>query len=373
MDAVLDREFVRRSGDAVIVVAGAASRTVRYLAPVAGLGRIRVIFLMAGLAVAEVLRPLEAGIIVFAIVEAEYHVAEPPCMNVVNQRLHIDGIAGVAVNRARVVAGHAVVDVGPRSAVELEAVVTGVTGVVVDDAARIGVCSRGGFRSRHEREDPVRRNRCLAANLDADAMDLVRVEHRACGIVIRGAGEAIGVGAVADIRKRAGRTSLRRGLHVGDSAVLRRDVGLPLARTAARARRELREGEANVASRQAGEPLVQVVRQDQRNLRLRVCGEIDACDRDIDALGGFYRYTVTRGRSRLSRRPRGPGLAICARGAIIAFAAKEEQAEEGERRNSARADNETCHGGHPERLWIAAVPAAAFYSLIVQVPLRNPR
>ncbi len=151
VDAVLDGEIVVVTRHAVIVVAGAACCAVRHFAPVARLRRVLVVFLVAGLAVADVLAPPDVRKIVLAIVETEDHVAVAADVDVVNQRLHIDGIARVAVDRTRVVAGDAVVDVGARAAVEFEAVVAGVTGVVVDDAAlECRLAAR-----RHEVEDAV--------------------------------------------------------------------------------------------------------------------------------------------------------------------------------------------------------------------------
>ena len=164
-------------------------------------------------------------------------------MNVVNQRLHIDGIARVAVDRARVVASHAVVDVRPRAAVKLEPVVAGVTGVVVDYAAferRVATC-------RNEVEDAVGGYRRLATNFDAEPVGLRLVKYRAGRIGVEIVGEGVGVGTVVIVGERSLRTSFGRCLYVWNPAVLSRLVGLPFAGAAAAARRQLGQDEADIA------------------------------------------------------------------------------------------------------------------------------
>jgi hypothetical protein len=145
-------------------------------------------------------------------------------MDIVNQCLHIDRIAGVAVDGIRVVAGHAILDVGPRTAVELEPVVAGVTGIVVDDATRIGIRSRGSPGRRYKGENAVRGDRRLAADLDAEAMNLVFVENGPGRIGVQVVGERIGVRAVTVVDECAIRAALGVGLAVRNSPCVPGDM-----------------------------------------------------------------------------------------------------------------------------------------------------
>ena len=199
-----------------------------------------------------------------------------------------------------------------------------------------------------EIEDAVRRNRRLAADLDAETMCLRLIKYRASRIGVQVVGEGVGVGTVVIVHESSLGTSFSRCLYVGNPAVFGCLVGLPLAGAAAAARRELRQYEADIAGRQSDEALVEVVRQSQGDRRRAATRRYsDAGDRNIDPIGGIDRNAVARRRSRLSRRSLRSGRAICARGAIVAFTASKEKAEEDERCNSARADHETCHFGHP--------------------------
>ena len=152
VNAVFDGEFVVSAGNAVVVVAGAASGAVLHQAPVAGLRRVRVVFLVAGLAVPQVLRPLYIGEVVLSVAVADYFVAVTARVDVVDQRFHIHRVACVTVDRVRIVAGDAVFHVGARTAVEFEAVMAGITGVVIDDAALECRFATGG----HESDNAVR-------------------------------------------------------------------------------------------------------------------------------------------------------------------------------------------------------------------------
>ena len=61
MHAIFNREIVYAvQGTAVIIVTGATGSAIRHQAPVTGLGCVRVVFLMAGLAIPDVLRPDES-------------------------------------------------------------------------------------------------------------------------------------------------------------------------------------------------------------------------------------------------------------------------------------------------------------------------
>ena len=119
----------------IVIVAGAAGGTIRNQAPIACLRRIQVIFLVAGVAVSDVLRPDQVAPVVFSSAVSDDLVVGASGVNIVYQRFHIDRIAGVTVYRTRVMAGYAVINVRPRAPMELEAVVAGVAGVIVDDPA----------------------------------------------------------------------------------------------------------------------------------------------------------------------------------------------------------------------------------------------
>ena len=179
-------------------------------------------------------------------------------------------------------------------------------------------------------------------------MDLVFVERGPGRVVVRGAGENVRVGTVVVVGEIALGSILRARLYVRDVAVLARLVRLPFARTPGRARRELGQHEVYAGIRQPDEPLVQVIRERQGHRRpATTVRYIDCRDRDVDSLGGLNRHAAARRRSRLSRLPRWSRGTGCARGAVVAFTASKEDAEENERCNSARAVQEACHFWSP--------------------------
>ena len=61
MRAIFNRKIMPTIRHAVIIVTGAAGSTVGHQAPVAGLGRVRIVLVVAGLAVPDVLRPDQVG------------------------------------------------------------------------------------------------------------------------------------------------------------------------------------------------------------------------------------------------------------------------------------------------------------------------
>ncbi len=246
-------------------------------------------------------------------------VVRPGGVDVVNQSLHVHRVAGVAVDGRRVMAGDAIFDVGARAAVEIEHVVAGVAGVVVDDEARKRRCAAG----RHEVEDAVAGDRRLVADLDAETMRLVRIEHGGADVGGQRIRKRVLVGAVVVVHQpRCGRGFSRT---LPGRAAGAGDVVLPLAGCAAarRRRRELSEHETRGGGRQPDQPLVQVVGQaegDDRRTAAR--GHGDAVDRDIDGLGAPDRETAAAagrprraGRAAGSRRARG---SLDARRAIVA-------------------------------------------------------
>ena len=236
---VVDAARVPARSKVDVVVAGAAGLDVLHQAPVAGLRRVRVGFFMAGRAVAHVLWEHDVRVVDHSAAVTHDEVAVRQVLaivNLVDHRLHVDRAApglvdGVAVDRVRVVAGHAVVDVGTRAAMEVDDVVAGKAGVIVDDAA----LEQRVAADRHEVVDAVRRDRRLFADLDAEAVSLGLVEHRPCRIVGQRLGERVLVGAVAVVDPGAHRAAFGGCLGVGDAATVARDVGLPFAGVATRA------------------------------------------------------------------------------------------------------------------------------------------
>ncbi len=101
---------------------------------------------MTGFAILDVLRPFDIGEVVDTVTVTDDHVTIPASVNVVDQRLHVDGIHGVAIDRRRVVADYAILDVRARAAMKLEAIMAGIARVVVDYLAFEGRQAAG----RHE-------------------------------------------------------------------------------------------------------------------------------------------------------------------------------------------------------------------------------
>ncbi len=218
-----------------VVVAGTTSDAVLYELPVACVGRVGVGFLVAGFAVSDILREYNVAVVMQPAAEADDRVAVYQLLAVVDlvhHHFHVDRVAGVFVGRKRVVTGDAVGHVGARATVELEAIVAGVAGVVVDDIARKH--ARGGTaKCRDEVIDAVGGDRRLAADLDAEAMRLVGIEGRAGRVGIRTELERVFVGAVAIVDQRTLRAALRGCLRIGNTRARTGHVGLPFARAAA--------------------------------------------------------------------------------------------------------------------------------------------
>jgi hypothetical protein len=147
------------------------------------------------------------------------------------------------------VTGDAVRNVGARATVELQSIVAGETGVVVDDVARQRRLR--GIRRRHKVERSVvrgrDRQRVVAAQLETDAMGERAVVGGAVGrIAVERLGERVGVRSVAVVREYGaiGRGIL--GVRLQCAVVQPRDIGVPRVALSWAARPQLRDCKADV-------------------------------------------------------------------------------------------------------------------------------
>ncbi len=317
-----------------VVVAGAAGCAVRDLAPVAGLRRVRIALVVAGLAVADVLREHDVREIHLAAAVADDEVAVGEAdthVDLVDHLLHVHRAApglvdGVAVDRIRVVAGDAVVDVAPVAAVERQVIVAGVAGVVVDDLALEGRRAADGHEVGRQ---VIGRARVAAIDLEREPVRLGPVVGRTRRIGARARErlrERVLVGAIAVVDERTRGAALVGRLCVGDAAARRRDVGLPFARGARRGRRrQLRQREARLARGQPLDADALLVRQLERHDRRPATARHgNADDFRVDRPGRVDRDrhgTAGPRRSRRSGRTGRAGRALCTRLAVVAFTA----------------------------------------------------
>lgn len=120
---------------------------------------------------------------------------------------------------------------GPRTAVEVQYVMAGITGVIVDDPAFKRRCTA----SRHECKDTVARYRGLAANLDAETMRLRLIIGWPRGVSGQRLCEGVLVSAVAVVDKPDGRCNFGGCMNIGEHAarivpdVDARYIALPFA------------------------------------------------------------------------------------------------------------------------------------------------
>ncbi len=194
-----------------------------------------------------------------AAAKADNDVAVAAGMDVVHECFHINRIACVLVGRIRVVAGDAILDVRPRAAMKLEAVMTGVTGVVVDNLAFKQGCTASGYEIVYA----IGRYRCLATNLDTQSMRFDGIKNGSARVGRQRVCEGVRVSAIAIIDESAGCGGLRVGLCIRNAIAAAGDIGLPGARAAARTGRKLRDREAGFAGSQTLQALAQVIGQGQ--------------------------------------------------------------------------------------------------------------
>ena len=330
---VVDAADVVASGEVDVVVAAAAGSYVLDFTPVAGLRCIRVGLVMAGRAVTHILREYDVRIIVYgtAVTNDEVTIGEVYAeVNLVDHLLHVDRTApgfghGVAIDRRRIVAGDAVVDIRAWPTVEVDDVVAGEAGVIVDDAAFEYRVAAG----RHKIVNAVRGDRSLATNLDAEAMRfgfVVNGPRRISGQVVS---ERVGVRAITIVNKRPCCGGLSICLGIRNPGAVTCDVGLPLTRSTARARGELCQREADFTGSQAEETLCQVIGQCQLNNGCTAASRYgNARDFNINQVDRINRNAIGwSSRSRGARRSGRTGVTVIALRAFVAGACSERDAE----------------------------------------------
>ena len=345
------RRVIRTRREIDVIVTGAAGTRVHRQPPVRCFRRVCIALLVAGLAIAQVLRELDVAEVVHGAAVTHDGVAVREMragMDLVDQHLHVDRVAGLGITGIRIVAGHAVLHVGARPTVERQVVVARVAGVVVDDlAARLRERlarrrTEGERRVRHAQRvrlriiadldpDPVRKGRIVRQARDRRDVRLERVRIVAAtevGEHARGRGFRGGLVLRLGARQRA-RPRIDR----------RARVALPGARGTVRARCEPRDHEAGVGRSKARQRAIEFIQHLELDHRLASGRHRHLRDRRDDAAVLVARNRQRRRRATRTRRTRRPRRTLRtrwpgrARRSVVPLAARDSECSQRHQRN----------------------------------------